>query len=82
LGNPRAAFEALRRRDPINGWPRYLATSWREEAHYASLAGVPEEGRPALARYVALRANPDPELRGQVDELRRAPGGAPVADTE
>jgi tetratricopeptide (TPR) repeat protein len=78
LGNPRAAFEALRRRDPIAGWPRYLATSWREEARYANLAGIPEEGRAALARYVALRANPDPQLRGQVNAIRRGPGRAPL----
>jgi hypothetical protein len=72
VGNPRAAFAAVRRRDPTAGWPRYLATALREEGRYAGLAGRPGEGRPALTRFLALRSNPDAELRSQVDEVRRA----------
>ncbi len=68
LGNSRAALDAVRRRDPAAGWPRYLAASWREEARYAELAGFPDDGRSALARYVALRSNADRELRGRVEE--------------
>ncbi len=82
LGNPRAAFAAVRRRDPLVGWPRYLATAWREEGRYASEAGLPDAGRPALGRYLVLRANPDPELRDQVDEVRRALARAPAPSPE
>jgi hypothetical protein len=72
LGNPHAALQAVRRRDQVVGWPRYLATALREEGRYATLAGVPGEGRPALVRYLALRAHPDAALRSRTEEVRRS----------
>jgi DNA-binding SARP family transcriptional activator/TolB-like protein len=82
LGDPRAALAAVRRRDQAAGWPRYLAASWRQEARYAALAGAAVDGRTALGRYVALRSNPDPELRAQAQEARRMLSGAPAPVTK
>ncbi|MGH6691484.1 MAG: hypothetical protein ACREF4_12500, partial [Gammaproteobacteria bacterium] len=75
LGNPRAALAAVRRRDELVGWPRYLAAAWRDEGRYAALAGVANEARPSLTRYLALRTNPDAGLRNQVEEVRRTLAG-------
>ncbi|MGH7629835.1 MAG: BTAD domain-containing putative transcriptional regulator [Gemmatimonadales bacterium] len=75
LGNPRAALAAVRRRDELVGWPRYLAAAWRDEGRYAALAGVANEARPSLTRYLALRTNPDAGLRNQVEEVRRMLAG-------
>jgi DNA-binding SARP family transcriptional activator len=72
LGNPHAALQAVRRRDQVVGWPRYLATALREEGRYATLAGVPGEGRAALVHYLALRAHPDAALRSRTEEVRRS----------
>ena len=70
LGDPRAALAAVRRREDEIGWPRYLATTWREEGRYAVLAGSPDEARKAFRRYLVLRAQPDPELLHEVERVR------------
>jgi hypothetical protein len=70
LGDSRAALEALRRRDDFAGWPRYLAPTLREEGRYAALAGANDDARRAFRRYLALRSDPDPELREQVEVVR------------
>jgi hypothetical protein len=72
LGDPRAAYEAVRRRAYMAGWAPYQATALREEARYAALAGLPDSARTALAQFAALRADPDASLQAQTDEARRA----------
>jgi hypothetical protein len=72
LGDPRAAYEAVRRRAYMAGWTPYQAAALREEARYAAQAGLPEPARAALAQFAALRADPDAALRAQTDEARRA----------
>ncbi len=71
LGEPRGALDAIRRREQLVGWPRYLATELREEGRYASLVGATEAARSAFSRYLALRTQPDARLRPQVEEVRR-----------
>ena len=71
LGDPHAALAAVRRRAKDVGWPRYLATGWHDEGRYAMAAGATGEAREAFRRYLVLRSEPDPELRGQVDTVRR-----------
>lgn len=71
LGDPHAALAAIRRRTKDVGWPRYLATAWHDEGRYAMAAGVPGVAREAFRRYLLLRSQPDPELRGQMDTVRR-----------
>jgi hypothetical protein len=71
LGDSRAAFDAVRRRDNQTGWPRYLAPGLREEGRYAALAGANDEARLALRRYLALRSDPDPGLQAQVSAVQR-----------
>jgi hypothetical protein len=79
LGDFAAALAAVRRREESVGWPRYLAAALRDEGRYAALAGAPPDARAAFRKYLLLRAAPDPELRSQVEEVRRAfaalPGG-------
>jgi DNA-binding SARP family transcriptional activator len=71
LGDPHAALTAIRRRAKDVGWPRYLATGWHDEGRYAMAAGATGEAREAFRRYLVLRSEPDPELRGRVDTVRR-----------
>jgi DNA-binding SARP family transcriptional activator/tetratricopeptide (TPR) repeat protein len=72
LGDARAAHEAVRRRTYMAVWPRYLATALRDEGRYAALAGASDSSRAAYARFLALRAEPDAELRAQADTVRSA----------
>ncbi|MGZ8376667.1 MAG: BTAD domain-containing putative transcriptional regulator [Gemmatirosa sp.] len=77
LGDARAAHDAVRRRTYMAVWPRYLATALRDEGRYAALAGASDSSRAAYARFLALRAQPDDELRAQADTVR----GALATDT-
>jgi TolB-like protein len=72
LGDARAAHDAVRRRTYMTVWPRYLATALRDEGRYAQLAGVSDSARAAYVRFLALRAEPDAELRAQADTVRSA----------
>jgi DNA-binding SARP family transcriptional activator/TolB-like protein len=71
LGQPEAALASLRRREDKVGWPRYLATVWREEFQYAAAIGRVDDARRALGRYLALRQAPDPEMSATVEAARR-----------
>jgi DNA-binding SARP family transcriptional activator len=71
LGGPHAALAAVRRHAQGVGWPRYLATGWHDEGRYAMAAGATDEAREAFRRYLILRAQPDPELRSEVEKVRR-----------
>jgi hypothetical protein len=71
-GDANAALQAVQRRNEEAGWPRYLATMLQHEAHYATLAGAPEQARRAYTRYLRLRREPDAALRDQVAKARRA----------
>jgi hypothetical protein len=77
LGDFAGALNAVRRREELVGWPRYLATALRDEGRYAALAGTPADARVAFRKYLALRDAADPELRGQVEEVRRELAGLP-----
>lgn len=77
LGDVTAALNAVRRRDELVGWPRYLATAMREEGRYAALAGATADARVAYRKFLALRDAPDPELRSQVEDVRRALAALP-----
>ncbi len=72
LGDTRAALGAARRRS--DAWSQnnpYLATHLREEGRLAALAGEREEAIRAYRHYLALRADPEPSLRPQVEAVRR-----------
>ncbi len=71
IGQPEAALEAVRRREDAVGWPRYLATAWRDEARYAAATGKADEARRAFGRYLALRQAADPELGATIEAARR-----------
>jgi hypothetical protein len=71
LGDPDAALAAVRRRAHEAAWPRYLATGWKEEGEYALAVEAFDEAREAFRRYLLLRSQPDPELRGEVEKVRR-----------
>ena len=72
LGDGRAAYAAVRRRAYLVGWPRYLAVALRDEGRYAAQEGDVDAARAAYERFLTLRADPDPELRAQTDEVRAA----------
>jgi DNA-binding SARP family transcriptional activator/TolB-like protein len=71
IGQPEAALQAVRRREDAVGWPRYLATAWRDEARYAAATGRAEDARRAFGRYLALRQAADSALGGSIDAVRR-----------
>jgi hypothetical protein len=69
-GDRRGALTALRRREYFYGRVPYLSTFLREEGRLAALTGDREGAITAYRQYVALRSNPDPELRPHVDQVR------------
>jgi hypothetical protein len=80
IGQPEAALDAVRRREDLVGWPRYLATAWRDEARYAASIGRADDARRAFGRYLVLRVAADSELGGTIQAVRRdsaAVGRAP-----
>jgi hypothetical protein len=48
-----------------------MATVWKEEGQYALAVGAIDEAREAFRRYLVLRSKPDPELRAEVERVRR-----------
>jgi serine/threonine-protein kinase len=71
-GEPRLALAAVRRRGDM--WTPshpYLATQLREEGRLAALVGEREQAIAAYRHYLALRFDPEPSLRAEVDEVRR-----------
>jgi DNA-binding SARP family transcriptional activator len=71
LRESRLALQAIRRRPYMAGWPRYLATAWREEAALAEATGDIAGAIEAYERYLDLRADPEPRLQQEVEEIRR-----------
>ncbi len=71
IGRPEAALHAVRRRETIVGWPRYLATAWADEGRYAAATGRYDEARRAFGRYLALRQAADSQLRSTIAAVRR-----------
>jgi serine/threonine-protein kinase len=72
LGDPRRALAAARRRS--DAWAQnnpYLAAQLREHGRLAALAGEREEAIRVYRHYMALRTDPEPELRAQVEAVRR-----------
>jgi tetratricopeptide (TPR) repeat protein len=76
LGDPGAALRAIRRRETLVGWPRYLARAWLEEGRHALQGGEPDQARLAFARYLALRAQADAELQESVQQVKAELAGA------
>jgi len=71
LNDRPSALVAFRRRSYMMGWPRYLATARREEAELAASMGDTAIARASLARYLALRRNPEPQLATVRDTVRQ-----------
>jgi DNA-binding SARP family transcriptional activator/TolB-like protein len=71
VGDVSGALSALRRRQYMSDWPRYLATILREEGRLAERTGDAAGTRDALRRYLVLRRRPDAALQAQVDEVRQ-----------
>lgn len=72
LGEPRLALDAIRRRPYLSGtWPRYLATSLREEGDLALRVGDSAGAAAAYREYLALRADPEPALAPSADTVRQ-----------
>jgi MoxR-like ATPase len=72
LGDVRGALTAARRRS--DAWAQnnpYLATQLREHGRLAALAGEREEAIRVYRHYLALRADAEPDLRPQVEAVRR-----------
>jgi DNA-binding SARP family transcriptional activator len=55
VGDNRRALEAVRQRPSMKGWPRYLASSLREEARLAQALGDSAGAARAAVRYATLR---------------------------
>ena len=72
LGDNRGALAAARRR--TDAWTQnnpYLATQLREQGRLAALVGEREEAIRAYRHYLALRLDPEPAIRPQVEAVRR-----------
>jgi hypothetical protein len=72
LGDNRGALAAARRR--TDAWTQnnaYLATQLREQGRLAALVGEREEAIRVYRHYLALRMDPEPALRPQVEAVRR-----------
>jgi tetratricopeptide (TPR) repeat protein len=69
-GNPDAALRALRRRAHYQGWQPYLATVLREEGHLAAQAGDTAGAVRAYQHFLALRTDPEPILRAEVEQVQ------------
>ena len=74
LGNASGALQALRKRAYMSGWPRYLATSVREEGRLAAASGDSTAARAAYVRYLAMRSDAEPSLAEELEEVRRLVG--------
>jgi hypothetical protein len=71
LGDRQGALRAIRRR--MYGFqPLFLSTYLREEGRLAALTGDTAAAISAYRRYLALRSDPEAELRPQVARIRDA----------
>jgi eukaryotic-like serine/threonine-protein kinase len=69
-GDPVRALSTVRRRVAGLAIPPSYATSLREEARYAALAGEREDAIKAYRHYLALRSEAEPGVRPQVEAVR------------
>ena len=69
-GDRGAALAALRRGNGNSG--SYVSTYLHEEGRLAALTGDREGAIKAYRHYLALRADPEPELRPEVERIRQA----------
>jgi eukaryotic-like serine/threonine-protein kinase len=70
-GNLPSAVAAIRRRSNFgNGPTGYLSSFLREEGRLAALAGDRQGAIRAYQHYLALRTDPEPSLKAQVDGVR------------
>jgi tetratricopeptide (TPR) repeat protein len=69
-GNLPAALAALRRRSYAYHLTDYLARQLREEGRIAALAGDRARAAKAYRHYLALRSDPEPAVRGEVEAVR------------
>jgi len=74
LGNASGALHAVRKRAYMSGWPRYLATSVREEGRLAAASGDTTAARAAYVRYLSMRSDAEPALAAELEEARRFVG--------
>ena len=66
------ALAAVRRREYFLGRPLFLSTFLREEGRLAAATGDREGAIRAYRHYLALRADPEPPLRGEAERIREA----------
>jgi hypothetical protein len=78
LGHPGRALQAVRKRAYMSGWPRYLATAWREEGRLAQLVGDHTGAQEAYERYLALRTSPEDDVVPEVEQVRRLLAALPT----
>lgn len=71
IGDPGGALRAIRKRPYLSGWPRYLATAWREEGRLAERAGDPRAARLAYDRFLMHRGVTPSATTDQVRERLR-----------
>jgi hypothetical protein len=69
-GDPARALAAVRRRTFQLNQPFFFATVLRQEGRLAELAGDRPGAIEAYRRYLALRTNPEPALKPQVEQVR------------
>ncbi len=68
-GDLRGALAAIRRRSYEWWMPTFLSTYLREEGRLAALTGDRAGAIRAYQHYLALRSNPEPGLRPEVDQV-------------
>jgi tetratricopeptide (TPR) repeat protein len=70
-GDLALALRAVRRRGAVFGeFPWYLSTFLREEGRLAALTGDTAGAIRAYQHYLALRPNPEPEVKPEVERVR------------
>ena len=77
IGDPAGALRAIRMRPYLSGWPRYLATAWREEGRLAERAGDPRAARIAYDRFLIYRGATPGATTDEVRERLRVLALAP-----
>jgi TolB-like protein len=82
LGRPRDALAAVRRRVYMVGWPRYLATAWREEGRYAGHRRRAGRGARCVRAVPHAARGPRPRARGRGGRRppRRRRAGSETSD--
>ena len=69
-GNLTGALRALRRREYFNWDLTFFSTALREEGRIAALAGDRDSAVRAYQHYLALRSDPEPSQKPEVEQVR------------